>query len=684
MARASAAGVLVLVFVSGSLGAERAAPTPAEKPQPKRFAPDPVPTVDGEGRPVRTVTDQGFKVEIDLSSQLLGIHAPVPEVWRENVDAIEVGDTVTVAVDGASLRQGQQSLAALRKGQRLVVTNVKDTWLATAVTDGGQAKAGWVQKSQVKLSGHEDQILPTLNHAVEGNFVSAALLTQKSKQFDDGLYAAVELAAQNGAGRFEGKTKLLLTLLEAVQSQPASKGTAVLAAALQQGGQKVAVPPAWQAAVQNETNAFLGDPLRSKPLGFYTWSPELSAIFRQDRLLQTEIKVTEGAPALAAALASSTEAQQAYDKYLTLTSRLTNPWKHHDLRALATPGPADAAPVAQARIFPPSTSHENELVMQLYGDKPIPEGFDLMNELITRIQSGAINLTPRPESGWYDYQTFALEPLVKPEQTPEATQLSFSDEYKKLLTELFKGALALARETHVKQMEIPRPASRAFDPEPEPKKQIYIRLNLSAEPLVTHYRRKAESYRFVRTVLQEAFGPEALTNLHRQTATGPVTASLADELSQMEALFSGAATAAARQIGLNAPAQPEAEGQAATFLKWASELALDPDLGQDARMMVPVFYDQMRKRTKVWVFLGWTRRSVSFGMARAPGYKVFDAEGNAVPPGQKVEVHFHGRSESLLYPEMAEVYVGQILNRDEFRRHCDVYRTRSAILENLR
>jgi hypothetical protein len=33
---------------------------------------------------------------------------------------------------------------------------------------------------------------------------------------------------------------------------------------------------------------------------------------------------------------------------------------------------------------------------------------------------------------------------------------------------------------------------------------------------------------------------------------------------------------------------------------------------------------------------------------------------------------------------MAEVFVTRLLGRDEFRRHCDRYRTRDAILANLR
>jgi hypothetical protein len=32
---------------------------------------------------------------------------------------------------------------------------------------------------------------------------------------------------------------------------------------------------------------------------------------------------------------------------------------------------------------------------------------------------------------------------------------------------------------------------------------------------------------------------------------------------------------------------------------------------------------------------------------------------------------------------MAEVYVNRLLDRDEFRRHCDAYQSREAILANL-
>ena len=70
-------------------------------------------------------------------------------------------------------------------------------------------------------------IAPTLTDLAarpdEGNpLVSGAMMAQKAKQFDDGLYAAIELAAQHGAGAFHGKAALLRNLLPELSRHEAS------------------------------------------------------------------------------------------------------------------------------------------------------------------------------------------------------------------------------------------------------------------------------------------------------------------------------------------------------------------------------------------------------------------------------------------------------------------------------
>lgn len=514
-----------------------------------------------------------------------------------------------------------------------------------------------------------------------GGFVSASALGWKAKQFDDGLYAAVELAAQNGTGSFAGKARLLEVLARAFDGREAAalgNAPGVVLGAARLGGVAVPVPPALAPGVESLTASFLANPLRSKPLGFYTWSEPLGAIFRQDRMLQTPLEGRGGIEALATTLRSDPQARASYERYLRLTERLTNPLVAADLRGVLRTYDAGRpeVPDRDVAVFPPSRSHEAELVKKLYGNQPIPEGFDLATELIRRIRAGSISLEPAADSGWYDRQTWALEPLVRPEATPEAPRLQLSESYRKQLEELFRGLLTLTRETHVKQLEIPAPGAMAPPP-------ILIAPEISAEPLATHYQRRAEAYAFVRGVLEEAFGTEGLRTLHRQTAAGPVAIDLATELRQMESLCAGAAIAVGRELGVELPARAgqDVAADVKVFQDWKAKLASDPDLGGDARVMVPVFYDRGRNLTKVWAVLGWAVRPVRFEYATPPPATI-TRNGQPVDP-KDVEMVFEDTHRPIAYPVTAEVYVKTPLDRAEFRALCDRYKTRTAILQHL-
>jgi hypothetical protein len=530
----------------------------------------------------------------------------------------------------------------------------------------------------------EAPISPTLHRFQWDTFVSASMLAQKAKQFDDGLYAAVELAAQSGAGDFAGKAQLLQALTRSLMSGALEKpdgALQVVFAASELGGVQVDVPERWRGPVQSRRDAFLSNDLLSKPIGFYTWSESLRAIFRQDRMLQGELEGRAGTEAIVRALHGDATARSTYEGYLALVSRLTNPLAAADLRPRLAALDSRAAPVSRrgACFFPPSRAHETDLCLKLYGNAVIPEGFNLVDEMIGHIREGDLDLTPRPESGWYDYQTWALEPLVVPERMPEASHLQLGETYRKQLLELFKGILALTRETHVKQLEIAlaTDAAISFDHRP-----VEIHPELAAEPLATYYLRRAQSYRFVRGVLEACFGHAALGRMHRLTAEGHIEPDLDAELAEMEALFGGAYVTVRRQLGMAPDTTLAASVDTARFEAWTRDLAQDPDLGRDARMMVPVFYDPLRHKTKVWVFLGWVTRPVSVSFATRPSVRIFDATGAELagePPG----ISFGVSQYSLAYPVTAEIYVEKILDRDEFRRHCDRYQTRTAILAKL-
>jgi len=467
---------------------------------------------------------------------------------------------------------------------------------------------------------------------VDKGFVSASMLAVKAKLFDDGLYAAAETAAQSG------KARLLASLVDVAPR---------IAAAARLGGMETPL----SSAAQRLTEEFLANDLESKPLGFYTWSDPLRRIFQQDRLLQQKLDADEVA-ALTAALGANAALSTAYGTYLDFVARLTNPLSP-EMPDLRRPG--------GAWFFPPSRSHESDLIKRLYGDQPIPDGFSLADEIVKRLVAGTLKLDPTEASGWYDLQTWALEPLVRLHKMPESAKITTNDEYRSQLKELFKAVLALTRETHVKQVERPMPGSAM--PRYEADVPVWVQPTLSVEPVRSYYERRAQGYEFVRQLLED-LGPTS--TMHRQTANGPARRSLDDELSEMTDLFHDAAAVAGHELGM----APATQQQFSRLQSWAK----GPDIGEDIRMMVPVFHDIGRGKTKVWAILGWAVRHLTVEFDTPPAVHVLKG---------RPKIEFAHASYRVAFPILAEAYVTRLLNRDEFRAHCDRYGTRSRILQNL-
>ncbi len=392
---------------------------------------------------------------------------------------------------------------------------------------------------------------------------------------------------------------------------------------------------------------------------------------------------------LAAALRADKDLADAYTAHLRLFYRLTNPpigGDSSDLLPLLDKAATAPEGIRHWRIAPPSVSHESQLFLRLFPGGDVPDDFRLMPKLIDEIRSGRIDLRPTENSGWYDHQTWALEPLLLPEKMPESSHLVCGDEYRQHLEELFKGTLALTRETHVKQLDVPAPASAA--PERDPKPTLVIQPQLDVEPLATFYLRRAKSYAFVRQVLVESFGDEGLAKMHRQTPDGPVESSLDAELNEVEGLFRGAYVVASRQLGKPedkglAGTAEESDRDAAAFLAWAAAAGSDPDVGRDARMMVPVHTNYMRTKIKVWCLLGWEPRRAWVSFAKRPQVSGTDASGERIDLADHFEIVYGTQFVDLATPVFAEVWVTKLLNREEFRRHCDTYVTPSVIVANL-
>jgi hypothetical protein len=540
-----------------------------------------------------------------------------------------------------------------------------------------------------KEKSDEPPLYPSFTEAGldASKFAPTAVLALKAKQFDDGLYACVEMAADAGLGRLTAKKDFLLRLLQAV-AHGERTAEAILTAAARLGGQRVQV----SVEVANQAEAlqreFLTDEQRSKVLGFYTWNEDLTRVFRRDRMLQTEIQEA-AARAISTVLSGNDELFSAYTSHLRLAEQLTNPLAGSDLRelcrALAEGRTTDCA--RGVSLFPPSRAHETELIKKLYGDQPIPEGFDLGDEMVKRLRAGTLDLKPNPASGWYDHQTYALQALAVLEGMPEGKHLSLNESYREELAGLFKALLALTRETHVKQLELPHRGS-AMGLRPR-KVKLYIAPDLTLEPLATYYFRRARSYQFIHDVLKRSFGSEGLEKMRRLTADGPVNLPLGEEIHLMQVLFHGAYLQACAEIGMTPGSEPglgngkDANAHRAILKAWLGSIRKDPDLGKDVRMMVPIFYDLGRQKTKVWMVLGIATKPLSVSYAKPPLVKGMKGPDRRDVKSSDVEVNFTLDYHQAAYFATAEVYVTRLLDRTEFREHCARHKTYRAIVSKL-
>jgi hypothetical protein len=513
-----------------------------------------------------------------------------------------------------------------------------------------------------------------------GPFVSASVLAQKAKAVDDGIVAALEQLLDDGAASFLGRAALLGdwqgVLRDEWDRSPEDSRRAnaigLLSAARSLAGDEDPDVASWPAALRLRRSRYLRDsrtrPELEVPLGIYSWDRRLAGLYRQGKLLQQPLPV-EVASVLAGYMESDEAVRSAYEFHISL-SALTIPLVGPDLLSDRGAGEGDGPKPA---VFPASETPEGRLVKRLVGNNPVPPGFDLIGELIARVGDGRVSLAPTAESGWYDHVLYALEPLILPDRTPEAGKLRLAEDYRDDLKDLFRSLLAAARESHVKQIQ-----SAYVGGCP-----LVVSPHLTFEPLAEHYLRRAASYRFVRERLVDLLGEGVLLSRNRLTPRGETGGPLLDELITMEQLFTGAWAIVLDDLGMPADVGG-AEGRfimaaRAAARSWASSHRSDPDLGEDVRMMVPLFKDIGRGEFHVLAMVGFEQRNLKVSFVERPGVTVRDARGRVVEP----YIHWSDASYPLARPVTLTCRTKRLLDRDQFRALCDraesVAEIRSAI-----
>jgi hypothetical protein len=526
------------------------------------------------------------------------------------------------------------------------------------------------------------------------------------KPFNDGLYAAVELQAENE------KRPLLMALAarlgESLATATAStrpafeEATVLVGAALILGGDTPALPAALQSRAQARVAAFNSMPGFARPIGFYTWTPALERIFTRDRLLQNG----DGGDgfgafaALAFVLGQDAALLADYQHVTALYSGLTNPYVSYPIDALIPYVPSadalgDVAAINAAfaaanparktcngtlvAFLPASRSKETEYFDTRFCDG-VPDGTNLLDVLIQAIQSGAVDLAPATDAGWYDYQLYALETLLLPERGLESQHLLLTAGYKKKLIETFKSLLIQNRETHVKQLGgFANRGSAEFSP-------VDLYPLLPVEPFPTFYLRTARGYRFLRTFLEATLGADFLAGNERLVETGGrAAATLAAELDQRIALLYGLSFAGADAVGMargdgllaDELAGIDADAAVTTARAWLETWKTDPDVARDPRVIVPIAASS-DDTTTYWAVIG-----VKALAARA---EFVAGHEPVVTPTACWTGNMVPHRYTLLVEDTAELRLPSGRpppTRDELRAVCNAHATKAEIVQAL-
>ena len=479
-----------------------------------------------------------------------------------------------------------------------------------------------------------DQPLPGEGHVCAGE------LMYRAKEIDDGVVAALQLAAQRGTGKLPAKARMLATLADETRDRLLG-AACILGGIKKPGGLFSRKLPG-----EDEAKALLEDEGKTKPLGFYTWSDSLRRLFRQDRALQDELPSPQRVREV---LRADPDLMRAYEAHLAFEARVANPPAEPDLRT-------------GERLLPAARAPERTLILALYGNSPIPDGFDLMSELVRRVRSGAVDLAPKPDSGFYDHQLAPLPALLSPRRSD---RLSFDESWEKRLESLARAAWALARETQIKSLDAVMAGAA-----PPPPRLVHLHPALRVEPLPEYYALRADSYRFLREAMAEVIGESALDGIARLTPRGESGESVLQSLRETESLFRGARAAALEDLGFAAPPG------AAEFARWAAKR---PPVG-DGRMMVPVFFDVQRRKYKVWALLGWEDAPALIDFVERP--RVVSIEKLDRNAGE-AQLAWVSGGDSYWTPVVVELYVRKLLDRDQLRALCEKHGDVSAIMADL-
>ncbi len=514
---------------------------------------------------------------------------------------------------------------------------------------------------------------------------SVNMLDGKAKQFDDGLFAAVEqsfILSQDDC--FVSQYQLIQKWLEALPSNSDAAAYLIASLSLVNDNTQALESLPNRKAIQEWLDNFAQDELAQKPISFYTWNDTLRKCWRFGSFLQHKHRSkSDVAKQLASALQENPELKRNYEALLSVYGRLSNPAANPSLMTLCSEGHERGH--SEVSIFPVATSRETELFSKLFSNG-IPTGADLMSELVKRIRSGEVDLKPRsPDmespSGWYDYQVYALETLLVAERGAENNKLLLSKTYKQRMLDAFKALITKRRETQARNLGKTIASAAAAEKPPEA-----IQPRLRVEPAPTFYLRTARSYRFLQDILCESSGWKCIATNPGLKADGRRALALELELDEMKNRFYGLYLISCEDIGLKPNLLQDEVLDAsqcyAAANSWLTTIWSDSDFSTDTRVAIPIASDLGRNVTRLWVTLGVRLAKLDVRYAKPPKIRPVDSSESWQEPDRKTV-----KPIQYLIPidEFTELEISGVrsISREELRSQIPEAATREEIISSL-
>ncbi len=562
---------------------------------------------------------------------------------------------------------------------------------------------------------------------------SLQMMQHKTKVFEDRFVAAMEahlfLHSPSLGGGVSGIAARLLDVLRETEAGSAERDAALafLAAGLHLGGGEL---PALPEEVERERVAteelFLGDPKISEPIGFHTDTAELANVFRQGRFFQRGAGTRTGAK-IAGVLRDASALREQYALLLALNSKLNNPGASFSVSDLlpylhlgGDPEALNQALLdsprgialrerydlqkAKIALVPAATSRETELFARRYSGSTTLPWENVMNRFINTVRRGELSLAPVEDSGWYDYKSYALEPLLLPERAQEEDKLLLQADYKKHLLEAFKTAITQQRETHM--MAHPPVKTMGFgDPSPPPPPHFRVTPELSVEPNATYLLRTARAFRFVLASLRSLLPEEELRDIWLGEG-----GRLPEATEEIMRLFYGLYLQVCADIGMRPVLEEgELDGHGAKELRenakrWLEQIEDDPIFEEDTRYAVPILVAPLEGKARYWLTVGVTMVRLHVGFARAPALRFHDEDSGEIlfetEPGTEEDrrldqardwarprgIQIKGSGRTYLLPVQVFTEANGPVEpptRAEFRALCDRHKNQKAIVRAM-